>query len=175
MHTDPLSFYESIIAAGTILSGFCGTFLAFRIQRDATYYRQPVLSFERGEAKDIHVGLTHFTSTFLLLILGTVSSTVFGFLLPLIALAGCARLLANPGFVVGGLVGTLILIAAYFVDELIHCSILSTRLLGDAREWGSEKHVVIGGIALAVVSAIRSCANGRENAVPRSLWFCRPM
>ena len=83
MTEDPHSFFATLLTAGAILSGFCGTFLAFRIQSEANYYRQPALSFERGEARDISIDLTHFTSAFLLLILATLCAVIFGFVLPL--------------------------------------------------------------------------------------------
>ena len=113
MPNDPHSFFETIISAGAILSGFCGTFLAFRIQREASYYSQPALSFDRQEAKDVLIRMTHFTSAFFLLLLGTFSALVFGFLFPLLALAGSAWILARPGLVVGGLVAALVLIGGY--------------------------------------------------------------
>lgn len=43
---------QSLLQAGAILAGFCGTFLAFRIQREASYYRQPVADFDTGRAAD---------------------------------------------------------------------------------------------------------------------------
>jgi hypothetical protein len=154
MAYDPRSFYESMIGAGAIVFGFSATFLAFKIQREANYYRQPAVSFEHAQAKDVLIGLTHFSSAFLLLILGTICSAVFGLLLPVFALAGSAWISANHGVEVAGLVGTLILIGAYFLDELIHYRILSSRLLNDAREWGSESAVVISGVIIAVIEAL---------------------
>lgn len=152
MNSDPLAFYESIIGAGAILSGFCGTFLSFRIQREANYYRQPVVSFEQEKAKDIYVGLTHFSSAFLLLILGTICSVIFGFLLPLFALAGWVWPLGHRNVVVGGLVAALILVATYFLDELVHYKILSSRLLNDVNEWRRESFVWVGGILIAATA-----------------------
>jgi hypothetical protein len=151
--SEPTAFYESILAAGAILSGFCGTFLSFRIQREANYYRQPAVSFEEEKAKDIYVGLTHFTSSFFILSLGTICSVVFGFLLPLFALAGAAWLLSHRNVVVAGLVAALILVATYFIDEMIHYGILRRgRLLRDVSEWQKEIPVVVGGLAVAVVT-----------------------
>ena len=68
-----------MLTAGAILSGFCGTFLAFRIQREAAYYRQPAVDYHGNKGKDVYIGLTHFTSAFLLLALATVCSVTFGF------------------------------------------------------------------------------------------------
>jgi len=62
-------FYSSVTTAGAILAGFSGTFLSFRIQRESNYYRQ--VSIERGEARDVYIGLSHFTSSFMLIICST--------------------------------------------------------------------------------------------------------
>ena len=80
-------FYVAVLTAGTLLTGFSGTFLTFRIQREANYYRQPALSYDQEDARDIFIGLSHFTSSFLLIICSVVLDIVFGFLLPLVALA----------------------------------------------------------------------------------------
>lgn len=146
-------FFESVLAAGAILSGFCGTFLSFRINRESNYYRQPALSYEEENAKDIYIGRTHFTSSFLLLSLATLCSIAFGVLFPLFAVAGSAWISARPEIVVAGLVATLVLILAYFLDELVHYRILSNKLMNDVHEWGAERWIVVGGIALAVVGA----------------------
>jgi sterol desaturase/sphingolipid hydroxylase (fatty acid hydroxylase superfamily) len=146
------SFYESVLGAGAILSGFCGTFLSFRIQREALYYRQPALSYELGDAKDVFVGRTHFTSAFLPLVLGTLCSVIFGFLLPLFGIAGLSWAPREARVVVGGLTAALVLIAAYFFDELVHYRILSGRLLNDASEWRGEAIIVVAGVMGAVVA-----------------------
>jgi len=148
-------FFDAIISAGAILSGFCGTFLSFRIQREANYYRQPALDFKTRKARDVYIGLTHFTSAFLLLILATIFSTFFGFLIPLLALAGSAWASAQTELVVGGLVAALILLLAYFLDELVHYRIINIGLLNDAREWRSEWAIVlIAGISVAISFAV---------------------
>jgi hypothetical protein len=36
------AFYTSVVSAGAILTGLAGTFLQFRIGREASYYQQPV-------------------------------------------------------------------------------------------------------------------------------------
>jgi hypothetical protein len=153
MPSDPRSFFEAIISAGAIMSGFCGTFLAFRIQREANYYRQPALSYDRGDAKDILIKLTHFTSPFLLLILASLCSMAFGFLIPLLALAGSVWALAQTKLVVAGLVATLILLIAYFFDELVHYRILSPQLLNDAREWREELVIVLVALTVALITS----------------------
>ena len=145
------TFFVSMLNAGAILSGFCGTFLVFRIQREAAYYRQPAVDYHEDKGKDVYIGLTHFTSAFLLLVLATVCSATFGFVFPLLALSGCEWVSANPGFVVGGMIATLLLIAAYFLAELIHCEILR-KLRSDVREWKRELWVVGLGVFSAVVA-----------------------
>lgn len=148
-------FFQDIISAGAILAGFCSTFLAFRIEREAQYYRQPVLSYGRGDARDIYIGLAHLTSSFLLISLAAVFSIVFGFLLPLFALAGASGGFISPALVVGGLVAALVLLAGYFVSEMWHLGILPPKPLAeDAREWRRELPIVIGTVVLAVVGAV---------------------
>ncbi len=154
---DARSFYEAIINAGTILTGFCGTFLAFRISREASYYRQPALDFETERAKDIEIHLAHFTSPLLLLVLASLCSAIFGFVFPLLALAGWSWALARPSFVAGGLVSSLVLVIAYFADELVHYEVLRRPLIHDAREWGREKLVVAAGIVLALGTGTGVC------------------
>ncbi|MBI4463786.1 MAG: hypothetical protein HY647_03680 [Acidobacteria bacterium] len=151
MPTDSRSFFEAMIGAGAILAGFCGTFLSFRIQREANYYRQPAVDYQGGKGRDVNIGLQHFTSAFFLLLLGTLCSTIFGFLFPLFALAGSGWVLAKPSLVVGGLVAALVFVAAYFLDELVHYKILSCRRLGkDVADWKGEWVFVVVGVLLAV-------------------------
>jgi hypothetical protein len=87
MTADLQAFFAASLSAGAILTGFCGTFLSFRIQREANYCRQPVLDFQSGTAKDVCIGLSHFSSSFLLLILASLLAVAFGFVSPLLALA----------------------------------------------------------------------------------------
>jgi hypothetical protein len=147
------TFFESVIAAGAILTGFCGTFLAFRIQREAAYYRQPALDFPSGTAKDVFIGLTHFTAPFLLLILATICALVFGFLVPLFAIAGARNTLLSPALVVAGLVAAVILLMAYFCAELTHYRILSAALLHDVHEWRTGRAIVIVALILSIAAA----------------------
>ena len=150
---DNMQFYEAVINAGAILAGFCSTFLVFRIQRESNYYRQPALSYEQGKAKDIYIGLTHFTSSFLLIILAATVSMVFGFLIPLLGLVGVKGTLITPQVVVAGLVASLVLLAGYLYDEMRHYGILGAQLVNDAREWGKEWPIVIVVILLAFLGA----------------------
>ena len=148
---DSLQFYEAVINAGAILAGFCSTFLVFRIQREANYHRQPAISFKRGKAKDIYIGLTHFTSSFLLIILAAICSMFFGFVIPLFGLTGMSRCWISPRIVVAGLIGSLVLLAGYLFVEMVHYRILSRRLVNDAREWGRETPVILVFILLALL------------------------
>jgi hypothetical protein len=154
-----MAFFESIIGAGAILSGFCGTFLAFRIQRESNYYRQPMVSFELEKGKDVFIGLTRFSPAFKLLVLGTCSAAVFGFLLPLLALAGCTWIATKQRLVVAGLVGTVFLIGSYFLAELVHYQILNAKFLRGKREEGDESSVVYAGISVAsLLGLLTYCA-----------------
>jgi hypothetical protein len=154
MTPDDRAFFESIINAGAILAGFCGTFIAFRIQREANYYRQPVLSYEEEKAKDIEIGLTHFTSSFLLIVLAALMSLLFGLCIPMLGLAGLDTFLTRRSVVAAGIVGAMALLVGYFVDELIHYGIIFGRLKNDVFEWKKETPVVIATILLAVVCMI---------------------
>jgi hypothetical protein len=154
MLLNPELFFSSALSAGAIISGFCATFLAFRLQREASYYRQVALDFERREAKDIFIGLTHFTSALLLLILATICAVLFGFIFPLLALHGSIWFAARSGYVVGGMIGSLILLFAYFADELIHYRIITGRLAQDAREWKNEWWLVGIGILAAIACVV---------------------
>lgn len=154
MLTNTGLFFGAVLSAGAILSGFCGTFLAFRIQREASYYRQPVVDFHEEMGKDIFIGRTHFSSAFLLLVLATVCSGTFGFVFPLLSLYGLRWFASQAGLVVGGVIASLVLLAAYFVDELIHYQIVSGRLAHDASEWKREWWVVAIGIVAAIACIV---------------------
>lgn len=142
-------FYEAALTAGAITSGFIGTFLAFRIQREAGYYRQVVLDFKEEKAKDISINLSHFTSSFLLIIIAAICSVVFGVLWPLLALAHWPPAQSTPAPIVAGLTASVVLVGAYFVDELVHYRIVKTQLANDMREWKAEWVVVVVGVVLA--------------------------
>jgi len=115
--TDPQGFYAAVLTAGVILTGFAGTFLQFRIQREASYYRQPAVSFEEARAKDVFIGLTHFTAAFLLITLSALMSVIFGFALPLLTLAEMAPLFVTPKVVTVGLLSALLPLLGYFFAE----------------------------------------------------------
>ncbi|SRR5258708_11092813 len=148
------AFFESVIGAGAILSGFCGTFLAFRIQREASYYRQPVLDFESKTAKDVEIGLTHFTSPLLLLLLSTAAALIFGFVVPLLAIAGIRGGLIRPAFVVAGLVAAVLLLIGYFAAELVHYKVFSSKLVNDVAEWREGRWLLFLTLFIATAAAL---------------------
>jgi hypothetical protein len=155
---DVSQFYEAALTAGSILSGFIGTFLNFRIQREANYYRQPVLNFrpdcKEGLGQDVPVGLSHFTSSFALIILASVSSVFFGVFWPLAALAQWGRFMTSPAPILGGIVWSIVLVGAYFADELFHYQIVFRwDVTGWKREWG----IVASGILCAALLAFVTC------------------
>jgi hypothetical protein len=151
MPTDLSSFFSACLSAGAILTGFCGTFLSFRIQREATYYRQPSIDFNSGTGKDVYIGLSHFTSSFLLLIVASLLAVVFGFVLPLLALVGLA---VRPQVVVAGMLAAIVFVIAYFSCEMVHYGVLNRRLLNDPNEWGRSRGTVFVAFTAAILSAV---------------------
>lgn len=144
MATDPEAFFESVIKAGAIIAGFCGTFLAFRIQREANFYHSPGNQPENEQ---------HFTSSFLLIILATILSLVSGFLTPLLYISGRRWSFLTPDVVVAGLVAALVLLAGYFADELVHYRLIAPLRTGWA-EWRREALVWVTSLAIAVLLAV---------------------
>jgi len=153
--SDSQTFCAAVVSAGAILTGFSGTFLQCRIQREANYYRQPVLSYvegaTEGNAQDAYIGLTHFTGAFLLIIAATLMAVAFGFVLPLLGLAEMAPPFVSPKFITVGLLSTLSPLGGYFLTELIHYRILSTRLLHDISEFQREWPGVVIGLGGAAI------------------------
>src|SRR5262245_59252122 len=113
------TFFQNVIDAGAIVAGFCGTFLAFRIQREAEFYRGPGPWGAHNEQ--------HFSSSFLLIILASLSSLFSGFVVPLFFMAGLRGSWLHPRVTVAGLLVSLILLLGYFINELIHYRILGNR------------------------------------------------
>lgn len=118
------TFYPAVLNAGAILWGFCGTFLAFRIQREASYFRQPVLDFHTATGKNVTLKMQQLSCSFVVLLFATLSSAVFGFILPLLGLNGHVACYTQHNFLVGGLIFSLVLILSYFVAELYHYRII---------------------------------------------------
>jgi MFS family permease len=134
-------FFQSVIGAGSILAGFSATFLAFRIQREAEYYRSPGGSVHNEQ---------HFTSSFLLIILATAAGLFSGFLVPLLFLAGLTARWLHPRVTVAGLLVTIVLLCGYFVNELVHYHILRKR----DPNWRDEWPVRLTTLAVAAVVGI---------------------
>lgn len=138
--SSPETLFTAILSTGAILAGFCGTFLSFRIQREANYHRAP----DETTKGDRFIGLTHFTASLSLLLMATLCTAIFGIVLPLLALSG-ALLSVKASVVVGGMFGSLWLLAMYFTAELVHYRIL-TFLRSDKAEWRREWWIVALGI-----------------------------
>jgi len=136
MSQDLQKFYEAALTAGAILSGFIGTFLSFRIQREASYFR-----FPGGRNRNQQ----HFTSSLFLIIVSAISSVLFGVLLPLFALAQGDHFAVTAATILAGIIGSLVVVGAYFFDELFHYRILFKA----DPEWKNEIWIVVGGILLA--------------------------
>ena len=117
--TSDRDFFQSVLTAGAIISGFCGSFLVFRIQREASYFRYPGLG-DRNQQ--------HLTPSLLLLIVATLALSVFSVCLPLLALAGRYPQWLGPDLrptlLVWGLTFSIFTLGAYVVDELVHYRIL---------------------------------------------------
>jgi len=150
LSSDELTYFGACLSAGAILTGFCGTFLSFRIQREATYYRQPVCDYKLGKGRDVYLGLSHFSSPFFLLILGTLLAAGFGFVCPLLAISGFDIAKSS---VVAGMLAALVTILGYFACELVHYGVLNAKLLNDRQEWGRSSGIVVATIGLSVLAA----------------------
>jgi hypothetical protein len=130
-------FYEAALTAGAILSGFIGTFLNFRIEREASYFRSPQGTMRNQQ---------HFTSSFFLIITSAICSVVFGIVLPLFALAQGDRFAVSPATILAGIIGSLVVVGANFFDELFHYEIICKP---DCEGWKRELWIVVGGVLLA--------------------------
>ncbi len=134
--SDLTNFFAASLNAGAILAGFCATFLSFRIQREAGYYRS-----SDGSGKD----LSHFTASLLLLLLATIWTVICGIVLPLLALVGMGSSI-SPRLIVGGVIGGLLLLGAYFVTELCHYHVFKF-LKNDPAEWKREWPLAAVGVS----------------------------
>jgi hypothetical protein len=150
-------FYEAALTAGSIIFGFVGTFLNFRIQREANYHRQPGPD---SDGQDVYLGLSHFTSSLALIILAGFIAMIFGVFEPLAALAHWTTIASSPACIVSGIVVSLILIVGYFFDELFHYKI-TCKL--DSEGWRREWWIVGVTVILAV-----GCGIGAFLAIGRS-------
>ena len=149
MAVEDREFYMAALTAGSILSGFIGTFLNFRIQREANYYRQPVPDFDSEQARDVFINRSRFPLSLVLILLGAVCSITCGVFLPLAALARWVQLTVTPASILAGLVAATILVAAYFFAEMFHYGMLRIN----RPEWSREGWIAAGAIPLAAVLA----------------------
>lgn len=114
-------FFAAALTAGSVITGLCGLFLVFRIQREADYFRR---SKEQ-----------HFTSSMLLIGLATIVSLTFGVWMPLFALVGERFFLNSSTAIVGGLVAASVLVLGYILDELVHYEIFCPGRSAHGSSW----------------------------------------
>jgi hypothetical protein len=99
-------FFESVLEA--IIGGFCATFLLFRIQREADYYRNPSQAQPQTNRQQ-------FSSSFLIIILASLMAATFGVVLPLFRLVDPGITWITPKVVVVGLFEAMLLAALYLL------------------------------------------------------------
>jgi hypothetical protein len=126
MNQEELSFYGAALTGGAILSGFVATFFSFRIQREASYYSQPVFDSTEQKWKAPPIGLSHFPASLALIILSWFVSTIFGVVCPLCALAH-RRPSPRPALVLAGIVCAVVLVGAYFFAEMLHYEMFRSK------------------------------------------------
>lgn len=128
------------------MAGFIGTFLVFRIQREAGYFRQP------GPDGDDAKNLSHLTPSFLPLLLAAGCASIFGVGLPLWALGAGWNGQSGRGWIVGGLFASMLLVATYVAVEMVHYDIRPNKLEGDREEWRRAVPLLAIGALLAVTA-----------------------
>ncbi len=129
MSQDLTTFYSAMLTVASILAGFYGTFLSFRLQREAQFFRN-----RRQQ---------HTTPSLLVLVMGIVMLGWFGIWQPLSFFAG--RVVSQES-TIRGVVTALLLGVAYFVLELLHYEILF--------RWGGKLYNWLVGLALVFISFI---------------------
>jgi hypothetical protein len=72
-------------------------------------------SFENREARDVDVGLSHFTSSFLLIIVAVLMTICFGLIAPMLGLLKADIILTQSRTIVGGLISSLMFLIGYFI------------------------------------------------------------
>ena len=141
------AFYEGALTAGSVFAGFIGTFLSFRIQREANYYRQPVPGCD-GK-KDVYLGLSQFPVSLLLILLGAVCALIWGVCFPLLALAH--QFVVSPATVLAGLAACVCFVFSYFVAELFHYEIICKV---NKNDWAKEGWIAWSGTSMAIIVAL---------------------
>lgn len=147
MNATDTGFFGTVMTGGAIIAAFCGSFLVFRIQREAEYFRNP------GQG---YVGQQYFSPSFLLLILATAGATLAGVVLPLLGLSGVRAPFLTPRAVVAGLFGAIVLLGGYFINELVHYRIVFEGWRGDLEGWEREWPLAVVLIFSSVVTLV-SC------------------
>lgn len=119
MCIETANFFSEVIGAGAILTGLCGTFFAFRIQRESTFYSQPYRKKD-GTWEVSLIDRTHCTAPFRLLCWAFFASLCFGLCIPLLGMVGIKHPLVTPFVVTVGLFVAIILLIFYVLAELLH-------------------------------------------------------
>jgi len=140
----PENVFGDALAAGAILTGFCGTFLVFKIQREADYHRRP-------EEDTDSASLSHFSASLLILLLACLLTTIFGTAFPLLGLSGIGKTWITMQLIAAGLLGSLVLISGYFAVELVHYEISLNKLSSDKTEWKREGPIILVAVLIAIV------------------------
>jgi len=147
VNTADTEFFGAVMAAGAIITGFCGSFLAFRLQREAVYFRNPAQGY---------VGQQYFSPSLLLLLLASLAASVAGLVFPLLGLRGVQARFVTPNAVVAGLLSALFLLTAYFFNEIIHYRIAFEGWRRELEGWDRERPIVVvallGCLAVLLVS-----------------------
>ena len=141
MHTinDP-GVFSAVMTAGAIISGFCSTFLSFRIQREAIDYR-------KGNRQQFSISLV-------LIILATVISLLVGVIFPLIALVKFNITWLTTRLVVSGLISGIILLVGYLFNELFHYRMFFQKYWPEIEmkdEWKRESPILAIFVVLSIL------------------------
>ena len=137
--------FGDALTAGAVLTGFCGTFLSFRIQREAEYHRKPSDSEDASNPSS----LSHFSPSFLILLLASVVTMIFGTVLPLLGLIHVATNWITLKLITAEFFAGLTLIGGYFAVELVHYDIRLNKLENDKAEWRRELPIIFGTVIVA--------------------------
>jgi hypothetical protein len=154
MCIETAKFFSDMIGAGAILTGLCGTFFAFRIQREATFYSQPYCNDE-DEWDVVVIDRTHFSAPFFLLSFAFLASLISGLVIPLLGMLGIKNFIVSPGFATGGLFVAIILLGFYIIAELQHYHLFKGNSKNTEEETEEDKRSKDIGcllVKLAVIS-----------------------
>jgi len=139
------NIFSAVMTAGSIISGFCGTFLSFRIQREANDFRT---------GKDGVISKQQFSISLILIILATIISLLVGVIFPLIALVKSNITWLTTRLVVSGLISGIILLVGYLFNELFHYRMLFQKYWPEIEmkdEWKRESPILVIFVVLSVL------------------------